>query len=139
VTSSPTPGLTWFNDVDEDNVYFPAINGLAEAVLHERIAARVQAMFDQGLVEEVQRLLETYGTLSRTASIAVGYREVIAMLRGEINRAEAIEQVIAHTRQLARRQETWLRSLQGLQTLHVTAPADLDRLPPRIVQSVSTA
>jgi tRNA dimethylallyltransferase len=63
---------------------------------------------------------------------------VIAMLSGQIDRAEATEQVIAHTRQLARRQETWLRSLIGLQTLEVHAPADLRRLPSRIAQSVAT-
>src|SRR5690606_4471727 len=50
--------------------------------LHQRIAQRVGAMFDQGLVEEVDHLLQTHTTLSRTASIAVGYREVIQLLQG---------------------------------------------------------
>jgi tRNA dimethylallyltransferase len=102
--------------------------------LHGRIAQRVQAMFDHGLIEEVERLLEQHQELSRTAAIAVGYREVIAMLRGELDRQQTIEEVIAHTRQLARRQETWLRSLKGLHTLEVNDDADLDELPELMLQ-----
>jgi tRNA dimethylallyltransferase len=51
--------------------------------LHRRIDARVEQMFAAGLVEEVQRLLAKYGSLSRTAMQAVGYREVIEYLRGQ--------------------------------------------------------
>lgn len=107
--------------------------------LHGRIAVRVQRMFAAGLVDEVARLLEHPQPLSRTASVAVGYREVLALLRGEVDLPQTIEEVIAHTRQLARRQETWLRSLQGLQTLQVDADADLDRLPAQILQRLRNA
>lgn len=107
-------------------------------VLHDRIAARVQAMFDQGLVEEVARLMDNPRPLSRTASVAVGYREVLALLRGELDLPTTIEEVIAHTRQLARRQETWLRSLQGLQTLEVEEVSELKRLPARILQRLTS-
>jgi len=77
------------------------------------------------LVDEVRGLIEKHGTLSRTASIAVGYREVIALLEGKIDERTAVEEVIAHTRQLARRQETWLRSLTSLAVLEVAQDADL--------------
>ncbi len=107
--------------------------------LHRRIAVRVQRMFDEGLVEEVARLLKQPQPLSRTASVAVGYREVLALLRGELDLPAAIEAVSAHTRQLARRQETWLRSLQGLQRLQVDAEADLERLPAQILQRLRNA
>jgi len=80
-------------------------------LLHERIALRVQHMFDQGLVDEVRRLLVKYTALSRTAAQAVGYREVIEHLRGEHDLATTIQRVIFRTRQFARRQETWFRSL----------------------------
>jgi tRNA dimethylallyltransferase len=93
-------------------------------VLHQRIDARVEQMFALGLVEEVRGLLVKYGTLSRTAMQAVGYREVAEMLgngghetedRGQETAdaalAACIEQVKARTRQFARRQETWFRSL----------------------------
>lgn len=103
-------------------------------LLHRRIAERVQKMFELGLVDEVIRLLEHPRPLSRTASVAVGYREVLSLLRGELDLPQTIEAVIAHTRQLARRQETWLRSLQGLQTFEVDEEADLERLPARILE-----
>jgi tRNA dimethylallyltransferase len=98
------------------------------AELHARIAERVQAMFRCGLVDEVRSLIQTHGRLSRTASIAVGYREVIALLEGRIDERTAVEEVIAHTRQLARRQETWLRSLKSLEVLEVAQAAELSGL-----------
>lgn len=81
------------------------------ADLHRRIEARVDTMFASGLVDEVRNILERYGTLSRTASQAVGYGEVIAHLEGKQNLSETIELVKARTRQFARRQETWFRGL----------------------------
>jgi tRNA dimethylallyltransferase len=90
--------------------------------LHRRIDARVDAMFAAGLVAEVRGLLDKYGSLSRTASQAVGYREVMDYLarlslplgegRSEgLALAHCIELVKARTRQFARRQETWFRGL----------------------------
>jgi tRNA dimethylallyltransferase len=79
--------------------------------LHRRINARVDRMFAAGLVEEVRGLLARHGALSRTASQAVGYREVLAHLRGERDGPQTVEAVKARTRQFARRQLTWFRSL----------------------------
>lgn len=81
------------------------------AALHRRIEQRVEQMFASGLVEEVRRLRETYAVLSRTAQQAVGYREVGEFLAGERSLDETILLVQARTRQFARRQETWFRSL----------------------------
>jgi tRNA dimethylallyltransferase len=94
------------------------------AELHERINRRVEAMFAAGLVDEVRRLLaggrgtvpfsqsENWDSpLSRTARQAVGYREAIEHLRGERGLAETVELVKRHTRQMAKRQMTWFRSL----------------------------
>lgn len=80
-------------------------------VLHQRIEKRVDAMFERGLVEEVQQLLARHGRLSRTASQAVGYREAMAYLNEDVSLDEAKQRVKASTRQFARRQETWFRSL----------------------------
>jgi tRNA dimethylallyltransferase len=87
--------------------------------LHRRIDARVEQMFAVGLVEEVRDLLAKYGTLSRTAVQAVGYREVIDFLNSEVTTGssrpefviDCIDRVKARTRQFARRQETWFRAL----------------------------
>jgi tRNA dimethylallyltransferase len=85
------------------------------SLLVERIAVRVEAMFQMGLVDEVRTLLERHGELSRTAAQAVGYREVISHLNGTINLHEAIDLVQTNTRQLAKRQMTWFRSLAECQ------------------------
>ncbi len=84
---------------------------LPRPALHARIHARVDRMFAQGLEDEVRGLVARYGSFSRTARQAVGYREVLAYLDGRGDRATAIEAIKSRTRQFARRQETWFRSL----------------------------
>jgi tRNA dimethylallyltransferase len=81
------------------------------AVLHRRIDERVDAMFAAGFVDEVRGLLARHGALSRTASQAVGYCEVLDHVQGRRDREATIAAVKARTRQFARRQETWFRSL----------------------------
>lgn len=85
--------------------------GWERSTLHERINARVDSMFQQGLVEETRRILDRYQALGRTAAQALGYREVMRHFEGEWDLALAQEKVKARTRQFARRQETWFRSL----------------------------
>ncbi len=84
--------------------------------LVDRIDARVLSMFQAGLVDEVQGLLasaqQQATKLSRTASQAVGYREVIEYLELKSKTLEeTISEVQLHTRQLSKRQMTWMRSL----------------------------
>ena len=81
------------------------------AELHERINRRAIAMFRAGLVEEVRRLLESPRPIGDVAAQGVGYRETIAMLRGEISESEAIPLIQTRTRQFAKRQATWFRGL----------------------------
>jgi tRNA dimethylallyltransferase len=87
--------------------------------LHRRIAARVERMFEVGLVDEVRHLIRDYEQLGRTASQAVGYSEVLEYLEGGTSLAEAIERVMRRTRQFARRQETWFRSLEECRSLQM--------------------
>ena len=75
--------------------------------LDERISLRVERMFEEGLVEEVRRLLAEGLDQGRTASRAIGYPEVTAFLRGELTLAEAKERTKAATRRFARRQDSW--------------------------------
>jgi tRNA dimethylallyltransferase len=79
--------------------------------LYDRIDRRVDAMFAAGFVDEVGRLAERPQPLSRTARQEFGYREVLDHLAGECGLAETIELVKTHTRQFAKRQLTWFRSL----------------------------
>jgi tRNA dimethylallyltransferase len=77
--------------------------------LDVRIAQRVDAMFAGGFVAEVERLLAAGLAEGRTASRAIGYREVAAHLRGELSEAEARERTVIATRQFSRRQDAWFR------------------------------
>jgi tRNA dimethylallyltransferase len=105
--------------------------------LHQRINRRVEAMFAAGLVEETRRLLERDGGLSRTAAQAVGYREVIEHLRDARPLPETIEAVQAHTRQLARRQETWFRSLGEIRGLTMAPEFQPEALARELIDSAS--
>ncbi len=107
-------------------------------LLHQRIEMRVASMFKGGLVDEVSGLLRQYGTLARTAATAVGYREVISHLDGSIPLETAMQEVLFHTRQLARRQETWFRSLPSLRWLEVADETALEDCVEKIVQSIGS-
>lgn len=79
--------------------------------LHERIARRYRAMLDEGLLEEVARLYGRGDLHTGLPSIrCVGYRQLWDHLEGKVSLQAAVEQAIAATRQLAKRQLTWLRS-----------------------------
>lgn len=75
--------------------------------LTERIDARVDSMWDKGLVAEVDRLIANGLTQGTTAQRALGYAQVISMREGKISEDLAIEETKRATRQYARRQETW--------------------------------
>ena len=86
------------------------------AELHRKIEARFDAMLRAGLVDEVKELRSRYELKADLPSMrAVGYRQVWAFLEGQIDEKTLREHGIAATRQLAKRQVTWLRSLPGLQ------------------------
>ncbi|WP_241153833.1 tRNA (adenosine(37)-N6)-dimethylallyltransferase MiaA [Nocardioides pantholopis] len=82
---------------------------IGRPALDARIARRVEEMFAAGFVAEVERLLAEGLAEGRTASRAIGYREVAAYLRGECTEAEARERTVVATRRFARRQESWNR------------------------------
>jgi tRNA dimethylallyltransferase len=77
--------------------------------LNDRIRRRVDHMFEAGLVDEVERLLAEGLADGRTASRAIGYREVATYLSGELSLEEARERTFVATRRFARRQESWFR------------------------------
>lgn len=80
------------------------------AKLHRQIAKRCTQMFDAGLIGEVQRLMaDPRIHADLPAMRSVGYRQVLAHLAGEYDEAEARRRVLYATRQLAKRQLTWLR------------------------------
>jgi tRNA dimethylallyltransferase len=83
--------------------------------INRRINARVRAMFDEGFLNEVNFL---QGTLGKQASEALGYKQLLAHIRGECTLDEAKERVKILTRRYAKQQRTWLRRFQVLPSAH---------------------
>lgn len=102
--------------------------GLAidRGVLHERIRTRIDRMFDAGWVAEVEALLERGLAEGRTASQAIGYAQIAAMLSGTLSEDEARESTVVRTRQFARRQETWFRRDERIRWIEALGDSPLD-------------
>ena len=85
-------------------------------ILHERIELRVNQMIDAGLFKEVEFLLKKYPKLkSHMPSMrSVGYRQVLEYFNGDSQEKECIDKIVFATRQLAKRQMTWMRSMENL-------------------------
>ena len=97
--------------------------------LHERIAQRFDAMLKAGLVDELRALKSRFSLHPALPSMrAVGYRQAWEFLEGRYDEAELRSRGVAATRQLAKRQLTWLRSFKDVATIE-----DAD---PRIVQEI---
>ena len=102
------------------------------AQLHARIATRFKAMLAQGLIEELRALRKRYPLHPDLPSMrCVGYRQSWQYLKGEIGEAQLLETGIAATRQLAKRQLTWLRSMPE--------NIELDCLAPNLAQTTLDA
>lgn len=92
--------------------------------LHRRIAERLDAMLKAGLIDEVESLRQRYALSADLPSMrAVGYRQAWGYLEGEYDRTEMRERAIAATRQLAKRQLTWLRSFSDVKPAEELASA----------------
>ena len=102
----------------------PADRGL----LHQRIAQRFQLMLEQGFIDEVETLRQRSDLHPGLPSIrAVGYRQVWDYLEGNLSKAQMQERGIIATRQLAKRQFTWLRGWQDVHWLDTQACDNLPR------------
>jgi tRNA dimethylallyltransferase len=88
-------------------------------LLHERIERRLAQMLAAGFIDELRGLMQRPG-LERDgpAMRSVGYRQFWAHLAGECSLEEARDRALAATRQLAKRQLTWLRSESSLKSFH---------------------
>ena len=101
--------------------------------LHKRINERVDAMLAKGLVDETRRLLEHGLAGNRTAMQALGYRQVVAHLRGECSLGETIDLIKLRTRQFAKRQMTWFRGQLKPEWIDVTANETAAEIAGRIL------
>jgi tRNA dimethylallyltransferase len=98
---------------------------LERSILYRRIEHRVDRMFEKGIVQEVQRLLAK-GVASDSPPLrALGYRQVLKHLRGDISLDEAIALTKKETRHYAKRQMTWFRKMDGI---HWFGPDDFQSI-----------
>jgi tRNA dimethylallyltransferase len=83
--------------------------GIARDILATRIEHRLDLQLANGFIEEVDRVHQLFGGLSKTAGQALGYRELIGYLDGQMSLGAARELIISRTKRFARRQEAWFR------------------------------
>ncbi|MEA3253028.1 MAG: tRNA (adenosine(37)-N6)-dimethylallyltransferase MiaA [Pseudomonadota bacterium] len=107
------------------------------AVLHERIARRFDTMLEQGFLDEVVALRERDLSPDLPALKSVGYRQAWAYLDGRYDRATLRDKGVIATRQLAKRQLTWLRAWPALRWIDSCAPSPLGEAL-KIVRQCST-
>lgn len=103
------------NEVKYDYNVF-AIN-IERPILYERINKRVDMMIEQGLIEEVRKLIEKYPEFP-TAMQAIGYKEIVQYFDGKITKEEAIEKIKQETRRYAKRQITWFKRIENIKWLN---------------------
>lgn len=94
---------------------------LPAEVVAARIAARYARQLDDGFLDEVDALAALDRPLSRTASQALGYRELLAHRRGEMTLDDAVDLAVRRTRRFARRQRAWFRRDPRITWLDVTS------------------
>lgn len=132
--SSGRPMSAWLQDArsgqDAGHDYVAiSLEPSDRLALHARIARRYQAMMKQGLLDEVRALHQRADLHPGLPSVrCVGYRQLWSHLDGQVDLDAAVEQAIAATRQLAKRQLTWLRSLPDRHVVDCLAPDAADRV-----------
>jgi tRNA dimethylallyltransferase len=99
-------------------------------VLHERIERRFNNMLLNGLVDEVKSILAKYPSLTAesTSMRSVGYRQVLMYLAGDYGTEELHNRGVFATRQLAKRQLTWLRGMSDIQVINSLLPSYIDEI-----------
>ena len=109
--------------------YSPLRQGLDftdRAELYARIDRRVDIMMEQGLIEEIQGLLVGGTPPTATSLQAIGYKEPMAALRGEMTMAEAVDKIKQESRRYAKRQLTWFRRNKDIHWIFNKEPVRFD-------------
>lgn len=107
---------------------------LPRPLLYERINRRVEAMLAKGWIEEVKKLLAEGYSPDLPAMKALGYRQIVAYLKGELNWEEMVRLIQRDTRHFAKRQMTWFRRDPRIQWLDVSQYCDYKVLAQEIVR-----
>ncbi|WP_434743920.1 tRNA (adenosine(37)-N6)-dimethylallyltransferase MiaA [Micromonospora sp. SH-82] len=118
-------GAPFVASLPEPTPYYPSVQlgvDLDTEALDERLAVRVDRMWADGLVAETRELVGRGLREGRTANRALGYRQVLGALAGELTETEAYEDTIRATRRFARRQRSWFRRDLRVRWLDGAAP-----------------
>jgi tRNA dimethylallyltransferase len=112
--------------VDASDIRIVSLEPTDRTLLHRRIAERFRAMLRGGFLDEVRELRARFPlTPAMPAMRCVGYRQACAYLDGDVDEVNFIEQSVAATRQLAKRQLTWLRAMPAKASFDPFAAAGL--------------
>ena len=138
---SGTPLSEWHGErapARDDIEYLKiGLNIEPRAVLHGRIAERLEAMVDAGFVDEVAVLRQRPGlTAAHPSMRSVGYRQFWQHLDGEYDITEACKRALFATRQLAKRQITWLRSESEIFLVNPLAVGSFDAITGFLAESL---
>ena len=107
-------------------------------LLRSRITARVNQMIEAGLVEEVEQIIEQYGS-SLPLLKTLGYAEVQQYIGGETSLDEAIALIVQHTCQFAKRQRTWFRKDPQIEWFEVSDPSLEEKAIARVQNFICTS
>jgi len=106
-------------------------------IIHENIAKRLEAMLAAGFVNEVEDLLKKYALQADMSAMrTVGYRQILAYLNSMYDYPTMVQKILAATRQLAKRQCTWLNKWQEVNFIQPNLNNLLDRLPKSMLDSL---
>ncbi len=112
-------------------------------ILWERTAARVDDMIERGLVDEVRMLMASGFAECLIAMQAIGYKEIVEYIRGEIPFEKAVELVKIETRKYAKRQMTWFKRNESINWIDTSENSDVssicDYIEKALVDSVSSS
>ncbi len=103
-------------------------------ILYKRIEARVDRMIQRGLIDEVRTLLDNSAGLSKQASQALGYKEVIDFLQGKYTFEEVIDEIKQRTRRFAKRQMTWFRSFSDIHWIRASTQDTITHLSEKVLE-----
>ncbi|MFF5052560.1 tRNA (adenosine(37)-N6)-dimethylallyltransferase MiaA [Micromonospora sp. NPDC000663] len=132
-------GAPFTASLPQPTPYYPSVQlgvDLDTGLLDERIAARVDRMWADGLVAETRELLGRGLAEGRTASRALGYQQVLRQLAGELTEAQARDETVRATRRFVRRQRSWFRRDPRIRWLDSAAP-DLFEAALRLVPAAA--
>jgi tRNA dimethylallyltransferase len=139
LAKQPLSALQGTREATDDRAVVIALAPAERAKLHAAIAQRFDAMLEAGLVDEVAALRDRFALHPDLPAMrAVGYRQVLDYLDGRSDRSALRERAIAATRQLAKRQLTWLRGMD-VETIECFEAGVADRIASRVARALDRA